>query len=227
LKKIISTGLIFCSLLYVLTGCNHDLFHSRISEGTIEYKIIVLDSANPMAKMAPDKMTMKFKNNQEYAELIAGMGLFETSFINDEPGKKVTQMVRMLNKKWAYIADTAAINKELQHDVQFTITETDVTKMIAGYKCKKAIAKSKDGKNPDVELYYTNDIKLDQPNWATPFKEIDGVLMQYRIAKYGFYMEFTADKVEPDKIEDGTFKLPADYKMISKQQIDDLYKGFQ
>jgi hypothetical protein len=227
LKKLLSIGLGFCGVMYLLTGCNHDLFHSRISEGTIEYKIVVLDSANPMAKMAPDKMTVKFKNNEEYAELIAGMGLFETSFINDGTAKKVTQMVRMLNKKWAYIADTAAITKELDHDVQFTITETGETKVIAGYTCKKAIAKSKDGKTPDIDLYYTNDIKMDQPNWATPFKDIEGVLMQYRLAKYGFYMEFTADKVEPDKIDDSTFKLPADYKLISKQQIDDLYKGFQ
>ncbi len=227
MKKLLGTGLVFCCLIYIITGCNHDLFHSRISEGTIEYKVVVLDSANPMAKMAPDKMTVKFKNNQEYAELIAGMGLFETSFINDEPSKKVTQMVRMLNKKWAYIADTTAITKELDHDAHFDITETDETKVIAGYKCKKAIAKSKDGKTPDVELYYTTDIKMEQPNWATPFKDIEGVLMQYRIAKYGFYMEFTADKVEPEKIDDNTFKLPVEYKMISKQQIDDLYRGFQ
>ncbi len=180
-----------------------------------------------MAKMAPDKMTVKFKNNIACAELIAGMGLFETVFINDEPSKKLTQLVRMLNKKWAYIADTASINKELAHDVQFDITETPEVKVIAGYTCKKAIGKSKDKNVPDVELYYTDDIQLEQPNWATPFKDIKGVLMQYRISKYGFYMEFTAEKVEPDKIDDNIFKLPPDYKMITKQQIDNLYKGFE
>lgn len=227
MKKLLSTGLACCCLLFLLAGCNHSLFHSRIAEGTIEYKIVVLDSANAMAKFAPDKMTVKFKKNKSYAELVAGMGLFETSFINDEPDKKITQMVRMLNKKWAYIADTAAVNKELTHDVQFDITKTGETKIIAGYKCKKAIAKARDGKTPDIELYYTDDIKLENPNWATPFRSIDGVLMQYRISKYGFYMEFTAEKVEPEKIDDNVFKLPADYKMISKQQIDELYKGFQ
>jgi GLPGLI family protein len=227
LKKVLTTALVFCCFVFIYTGCSHDLFHSRLSEGTIEYKIVVLDSANPMAKMAPDKMTVKFKNNISYAEIIAGMGLFETSFINDEPNKKLTQMVRMLNKKWAYVGDTTAINKELSHDIQFDVTETKETKVIAGYTCKKAIGKSKDGKAPDVELYYTEDIKLENPNWATPFKSIEGVLMQYRIAKYGFYMEFTAEKVEPEKIDETLFKLPADYKMITKQQLDDLYKGFQ
>jgi len=203
------------------------MFHSGISEGTIEYKIVVLDSANPLAKMAPDKMIVKFKNNLSYADLVAGMGLFETSFINDEPGRKLTQMVRMLNKKCAYTADTTAVNKELNQDIQFTVTETNETKVIAGYTCKKAIAKSKDGKAPDIELFYTDDIKWEQPNWATPFSTIKGVLLQYRIAKYGFYMEFTADKIAPETVDDKLFKLPADYKMISKQQLDELYKGFE
>lgn len=227
MRKLLGVAFLFCLAAYIFIGCSHDLFHGGISEGTIEYKIVVLDSANPMAKMAPDKMTVKFKNNVSYAEIVAGMGLFETCFINDEPNKKLTQMVRMLNKKWAYIADTAAINKELRSDVQFTVTETSETKVIAGYTCKKAIGKCSDGKTPDVELYYTNDIKLEQPNWATPFKDIQGVLLQYRIAKYGFYMEFTADKVAPEKVDETLFKLPPDYKMITKQQLDDLYKGFQ
>lgn len=227
MRKLLLGILFICLAAYVFIGCGHDIFHSGISEGTIEYKIVVLDSANPMAKMAPDKMTVKFKNNLSYAELIAGMGLFETNFINDEPGRKLTQMVRMLNKKWAYVADSTAVNKELASDEQFTVTETNETKVIAGYTCKKAIAKSKDGKAPDVDLYYTNDIKWEQPNWATPFTSIKGVLLQYRVAKYGFYMEFTADKVVQEKVDDTVFKLPADYKMISKQQLDDLYKGFQ
>ncbi len=227
MKKLLTAGVTFCIILLVFSGCKDSIFHSRVKEGSIEYKIVVLDSSNSMAKMAPDKMTVKFKDNKSYAELIAGMGLFETSFINDEPGKKITQMVRLLNKKMAYVADTAAITKELQHDVKFNITETTETKMIAGYKCKKAIAKSVDGKAPDVDLYYTDDIRLEDPNWATPFKTISGVLMQYRISKYGFYMEFTAQKVTDEKVDDALFTLPADYKIISKQQIDDLYKGFQ
>ena len=227
LKKLLITGVTICGLILLFVGCDHGLFHSRIAEGTIEYKITVLDTANALAKFAPDKMTVKFKKNKAYAEMVAGMGLFETSFINDEPAMKITQMVRMLTKKVAYVADTAAINKELTKDLQLIITPTDETKMIAGYKCKKVTAKDKDGKFPPFDIYYTKEIKLENPNWATPFKDIDGVLMEYKISKYGFYMEFTAQQVTPDKIDDDIFTMPPEYKLISKQQIDELYKGFE
>jgi GLPGLI family protein len=226
-RKLLAAGLILYGLVYCLTSCNHDLFHNRISEGTIEYKIVVLDSANPLAKMAPDKMVVKFKNNIAYADLEAGMGMFQVVFVNNEPAKKLTQMVHIIDKKWAYTADTGVVRKELNHDIQYDITDTAGTKVIAGYNCKKAIAHSRNKKGPDVELYYTNDIQLDQPNWATPFNGVEGVLMQYRISKYGFYMEFTAQKVQPDKIDDNLFKIPPDYKMMSKKDIDDLIKSFQ
>ncbi len=215
------------TLLFILTGCKQVLFHNRISEGSIEYKIEVLDSNNSMANLAPDKMTVKFKNNISFAQVIAGMGLFETDFINDEPGKKIIQMVRLFNKKYAYIADTAAINKELKKEPEYQITPTTETKKIAGYLCKKAMVKVGEGDGLSFPIYYTDKIQLENPNWSTPFKGIDGVLMGYRIKRYGMYLEFTAVKVDPATNDDNTFKLPPDYKLISKEQLDQLIKGFQ
>lgn len=180
-----------------------------------------------MAKLAPDKMTVKFKNNISFAQVIAGMGLFETDFINDEPDKKIVQMVRLFNKKYAYIADTGAINKELGKDSHFEITPTGETKKIAGYKCNEALVKSKDSSVPSFTVYYTTDIQLENPNWSTPFKDINGVLMGYRIKRYGMYLQFTADKVEPIENDDKTFKVPSDYKLITKVQLDQLIMGFQ
>jgi hypothetical protein len=203
------------------------LFNSRVSEGKIEYKIVVLDSNNPMARFAPDKMTIKFKNNLSFAQVIAGMGLFETDFVNDEPRQRIIQMVRLLNKKMYYIEDTAAANKDIKQTPAVTVTPTNDTKIIAGYKCKRVKISYKDDKLPSCDFYYTDDIELDNTNWATPYKEIKGVLMAYRIVKYGFYMEFTATRVEPDKIDDKTFNIPSEYKRATKEQMDQIYKSFQ
>jgi hypothetical protein len=155
------------------------------------------------------------------------MGLFETDFINDEPGRHIIQMARLLNKKVSYTADSSAVNKELRQSPEVTVTPVAGNKVIAGYTCKKATVHYVDGKLPDCDLYYTEDIGLENPNWATPFKDVKGVLMGYRINRYGFYMEFTATKVEPEKIDDSFFKLPSEYKKISKEQMDQLYKSFQ
>lgn len=186
-----------------------------------------MDSNNAMAKFAPDKMVVKFKDNLSFAQVIAGMGLFETDFINDEPGRKIVQMVRLLNKKVYYTADTSSVNEELRRSPKLVISPASETKMIAGYKCKTVNVAYSDGKLPPFKVYYTDDIELENPNWATPFKDIKGVLMGYCINRYGFYMQFTASKVDPESIDDEIFKIPAAYRKISKQQIDELYKSFQ
>lgn len=172
-------------------------------------------------------MIVKFKNNKANADIEAGMGLFDMVLINDEPDRKLTMMLHAFNKKWANTSDSAAVNKELTHDLQFDIRDTTGSKVIAGYTCKRAIAHSKDKKTPDFELYYTSDVQLDEPNWPTPFRQVKGVLMEYRLTEYGFYMQFTAQKVQPDKIDDDMFKIPADYKMMPKKDLDDLIKGVQ
>jgi hypothetical protein len=227
LKNILIFGVSLGCLLFATTGCKHGLFQKHNAQGTIEYKIAVLDSNNPMAKFAPDKMIIKFKNNQSYAQVIAGMGLFETDFVNDEPNRKIIQMVRLLNKKVFYVADTNAVNKELKGTPKFIFTPTTETKMIAGFKCKKVGVAYADNKFAPFDLYYTEDIKLEDPNWATPFREIKGVLMGYRFNRYGFYMEFTANKVDMEDVDDKIFTIPQEYKKISKEQIDELYKSFQ
>ena len=56
---------------------------------------------------------------------------------------------------------------------------------------------------------------------------IDGVLMEYQLKKFGLEMRFTAKMVKPEEIEDSTFELPADYKPISQQEMNELFEGLQ
>ena len=81
-----------------VAGCK-EMDEKFISEGEIEYSAKVIDPNNPMASMAPSKMTVHFKADKSSAEMSAGLGLFSTSFISDPSTRTVTQLVKILNKK--------------------------------------------------------------------------------------------------------------------------------
>ena len=51
-----------CLYIFVLASCGNTN-EKFISEGVIEYDAKVVDEANPMASLAPNKMIIKFKNN--------------------------------------------------------------------------------------------------------------------------------------------------------------------
>ncbi len=196
------------------------------SEGTIEYSAVAVDQANPMATLAPSKMTVKFKNNKSVAEMSAGMGLFTTSFISDPDAKTLTQLVKLLNKKLSLVQNEADIKKE-NDAYPADITLLKETKMIAGYKCNMAHVKLKDDTGTDFDIFYTKELGINNPNFANPFHAIDGVLMEYQMKKFGLEMKFTAKSVKKENVEDASFERPAEYKAVSQAEMNTLFESIQ
>lgn len=179
-----------------------------------------------MAGMAPTKMTVKFKDNKSSAEMSAGMGLFSTTFISDPASKSMTQLVKLLNKKFSLVQDAEAVKKEVDaYPVE--ITPSKETKTIAGYKCKKAHVKVLDGNASEFDIYYTKGLNIKNPNFANPYSSVDGVLMEYQMKKFGLEMKFTATSVKNVDVDDDVFELPPDYKPITEKEMNDLFVGLQ
>jgi glucosamine--fructose-6-phosphate aminotransferase (isomerizing) len=58
------------------------------------------------------------------------------------------------------------------------------------------------------------------------YKGIDGMLMEYRVKRYGITMKFTAKTVSPDGADDIVFKLEGDYKDIPAAEMDGYFKMY-
>jgi GLPGLI family protein len=217
----------FASYLYILglTSCS-GTDEKFISEGAIEYDAAVVDQSHPMASLAPSKMTIKFKDNKSCAEMSAGMGLFSTSFISDPEKKTLTQLVKLLNKKFSLVENENDVKKE-NASFPITITPTKETKIIAGYKCNKAHVKVNDDIGSEFDVFYTKDLNIKNPNFANPFSSLDGVLMEYQMKKFGLEMKFTAKTVKNEDIDESCFELPADYKPVSQEEMNELFLGLQ
>ena len=196
-----------------------------INEGIIEYDAKVVDENHPMAGLAPGKMTVKFKNDLFAAEMNS-MGVFTTIFIANPNKKTLIQLVKVFNVKQACIDDEKMIQQE-NDDYKLDFQETKETKEIAGYKCKKLIATLADDPTVKFDVYYTEEMNVTNPNFSNPYSKIKGMLMQYRLKKFGLEMTFTALGVKKEEIPDEEFELPAYYKVISKKEMDDFFKSIQ
>lgn len=211
--------------LLLLAGCGTSN-EKYISEGVIEYDAAVIDQSNPMATLAPSKMFIKFKNNKSCAEMSAGMGFFSTSFISNPETKTMTQLVKLLNKKFYLIQNEADLKRE-NASYPVEITPTKETKLIAGYKCIKAHVKINDENASEFDIFYTKELNIQNPNFANPYFMVDGVLMEYQMKKFGLEMKFTLKSVKKEAVEDATFELPSDYKKISQKEMNELFEALQ
>lgn len=179
-----------------------------------------------MATMAPSKMTVRFKANKSCAEMSAGMGLFSTSFISDPEKKSVTQLVKILNKKFLSTLDEKAIDKDNQHFPMELIPTTE-TKIIAGYKCIKTHVIPKDKGTDPFDIYYTEELNIEKPNFGNPFYSVNGVLMEYQLKKFGLEMKFVAKSVKNNLVDDKYFQIPTDYKKVTEKEMKAIFDDLQ
>jgi hypothetical protein len=213
-----------CILL--VTGCKHKE-EKFISEGRIEYDVVVVDDkGSGMASMIPHKMTIKFKNNKSCATMTAGMGLFATSFISDPETETHTICMKLLNKKMVTVQNAFDIERENTAS-SYDLIPTKETKIIAGYNCLKVHIKPRTNDQKEFDIYYTKELDFKNANFANPFHQLDGVLMEYQIKKMGFELRFTATAVINEDVEDDNFTYTSDHKKISGKEMNDIFKDLQ
>jgi hypothetical protein len=224
ITPIIKRSLLFIILVLFVFSCKTNS-EKYISEGVIVFDAQVVNKNHPLAGLAPSEMTTYFKKNHFYSEM-STMGIFISKFITNPDNKTFISMVKIFDVKNACIENESDIKKELEN-YQLTFTETDETKIIAGYNCKKLIAVNKKDPNEKFEVFYTDEFNIEKPNFSTPYESIDGIVMQFRLKKFDLEMEFTANEVKKEVVEQSIFEIPKDYKVISKTEMNEFFKSVQ
>ena len=205
----------------ILSSCGDSKrTENSLTEGLIEYNAEVVDQSHPMAGLAPSSATVKFKGNKLQVEM-STMGIFNTTFISDPAKKTLSQMVKFMD-----IQNEADLIQE-NKGYELKLEEVKGTKKIAGYDCKKIKATMVSDPSITFDVYYTDELGLDSINNVGPYKEIKGMLMQYRLKKLGLEMCFTATAVKKEEIKDEDFEVPAFYKIVTRTEMEKLFEDIQ
>ena len=198
-------------------GCGTGLLEKHVNEGTIEYALTFpdYDPNGLMAGMLPEKTTLCFTEDKQVAELSAGMGIFRTMMQVDNNGQVMDYHLSMMGKKIvAHLKprDMDLFNSDYGNP---TILFTDDVDTIAGYPCKKAVAIFDRLERPEIELWYTDRIRMQNPNWFGPFAEVPGVLLRYEMVQNGILMHLNATSVTPGDVDPSKFAVKSDYDAVA------------
>lgn len=201
-------------------GCGEKITDKN--QGIIIYKVTYpkMDKNNFMRDFMPDKMVMKFKGNKYSTSLTAGMGMFKSSFIVDKENNQFSQVVKLINKKYALTLKGEEIVESINKLPKYTIKKTGKTKKIMNYICNKAIVTVDNEENDAFEIFYTNRIEIENPNWCTQFSSIDGIMLEYQYEKYDVCMKFEAKSIKFMDISDNEFEIDKEYQFISEDEMN-------
>jgi hypothetical protein len=214
-------------LLFTLNFCGPQLDKNKINEGYIEYSIKYLENnmeKNIPTKLLPKKMKLKFRNNKSIRNIEGFMGLFSLTIITDHKKSISTSLLKVIGKKYYYKAEPGEKSfcfHPLAEDMDVK-TLPGVGKKIAGMRCKKGKVSFETSNIEPFLFYYTDEIGLPNPNYANPYENIDGVLMQFQVKLNKLRMELTANEVYTNEVSNNEFEIPEGFKRVTKNDMEEI-----
>lgn len=208
-------------ILITLNGCDQSNKRGGDEEGIIEFDSEAIDKKHPLYELAPGSATLKFKKEKFVIEMSA-MGVFNTAIIANYDTKTLTQTVKFLNINQACVENENDLKLE-NADYRLKIEETDETKDIIGFKCYKAKVTKIDEPSVTFDVWYTKDLGMENSNALTPYAQIKGILLDYRIKRMGLELHLVAKSFSNVQVPDKDFELPVGVKMVSKEEMEKFF----
>lgn len=196
-----------------------------MNEGKLIFEISYPNSemSDQQLAMMPTEMVMYIKKDKSRMEMSMGMGM-TTVVISDNKAKVATTLMDVMGNKIATKSTEADVEKQNAEQGDFNVAITDETKTIAGFTCKKAVVTDSEGETSDI--YFCEDIKLEGGNWSQKqFKDIKGMPLMYSFKQRGMNMQMTATKISSEKVDDGKFAIPSDYKEMTQEEMRKMFGG--
>jgi GLPGLI family protein len=159
--------------------------------------------------MLPKETTAWYKGDKVRIEQPGAMGS-KTIILVDNKKKETHTYFDMMGTKYEIVSNEKDVLEQNAKAGDYAITPTTETKSIAGYNCKKSIAKGKDGE--EIELWFAPDLARPNSNWTSPYKGIDGMMMEFSTSKQTsmgpMTMKMTVKEVAKEPVDDAKFKAP-------------------
>jgi len=179
----------------------------KVSEMTLVYDAQAsTGSSDPKLADAFDgaTTTIYIKGTQSRSEMVSA--LFTSTTIHDSKtgtavvlrevsGQKL--LIRLTPDDWT--------DKNKRYN-GITFTNTNETKVIAGYTCTKAIAKAADGSSFNV--YYTKDIVPENKEYDYQFRSLPGLPLEYEMTRGKLTIKYTVSQINLNPVPASKFDIP-------------------
>lgn len=189
-----------------------------LTEGYLIYNMSVETGAGEpkMADMFDGATTTVYlKGSQSRSELVSSLGSEATLYnastgagviLKDYSGQKL--MITLTPQNWEE-------NNKKYEGIVFE--NTGESSVISGFKCKKAIAKLKNGTS--FIVFYTTDVTVSNKSYDAQFKTLPGLAVQYEMHSGKMKFKFTLSKINYGPVPSTKFEIPkSGYRMLTYEE---------
>lgn len=199
-RVLILAGLFFISFIQIFA-------QKKFSEGSIVYNVVV-NTNDPSPKLADGfdgaTNTIYIKGKLSRSELVSVFGT-QSTIIDGRTGR--VDVLKEYGEKKYMISMTPSdwIEANQKYD-SVTFTYQDEYKTIAGYNCRKAIGKLKNGES--FTVFFTTELIPENQNFQYSNRSLPGLALEYESNLGKNKVIFSASKISFDPVPASKFDLP-------------------
>ena len=203
-----------------------DIYAQKVlTEGMLKYNISI-ESANGEKQIAGSlngaTLSVYLTKDKSRSEMFSTPGT-ETAVYDNKNGRGF--ILKEYSGQKLMITTTAEnwlqknqVNSNLNFDLQQGTTN------IGGYECKKATAKSDNGKLYTV--YYDPSIVIANKQYNNAFSQLGGLPVRYELSSGNLIFKYTLTGINMDVLNSGKFEAPkSGFRVMSYEENQQLKKG--
>lgn len=201
--------ILFCTVCYG---------QKTLNEGMLVYNMSVeTGSATPkMADMLDGATTTIYiKGKSSKVSLVSGLGS-ESTVYNEATGNGFI-LKEYSGQKLMFTLTPGDWDENNNKYKGITFENTGESATIAGYNCKKAIAKLKNGTS--FTVYYTTEVTAGNKSYDPQFSALPGLAVQYEMQSGKMKLKFTLSRINFDPVSSSQFEQPkSGYRVLTYQE---------
>jgi GLPGLI family protein len=211
------------AVLILSASCKNTDRQSKITSGRIDYKITYLntDLDKKTMNILPSRMKLIFNEKQAANNIEGFMGIYKLNAVTNFHTHRCSTILKVLDKYYLFNGDRDEQMCCFDTMEGMEVQETNETKNIAGFNCKKSIIRLP-ATNETFDIYYTDEIELKHPNSTNPYTNVKGVLMEFELNLLYLKMRFVAEKYQTLSSEDFKNNLPENSKRVNRDQMTQI-----
>lgn len=211
-----------CLTLVFLAGCSEQP-PATVSQGIITYDVSFPFNTNELLTYVyPEEMVVAYRGDQITGLLEAMGGVVSNQFIVNNKQKVFDQFLKSTKGKFHITLDSLGIQEMLGDSPGLIMMPTDSTTVIAGINCKLTLAEFMIDSVPPIELWHTDEIDVQDPNWCNQYHALDEFLLGYDIEHLGMRMRVRAREVQLTEVDPSRFDLQKDFKTVNYQGMKEV-----
>ena len=210
------------AFIILLAACCKRKPEDGIYEGKLKFRISYDQSkvGGYSTTVLPKEMIMEFSDQYVKSTIEGGLGFFSLIHVSDLKYDQHTTWLKFIDKKYIYEGDRRETPCCFGMLGGMQLEFTDKTKEIAGLHCLNVMARFPENGIEPFDIWYTEDIGIENPNSNTPFMDIPGVLLEFNTLMGNTNLHMIATSFDIQNIPLKQFQIPKSYRPVSKAEME-------